>query len=229
MKYLVAAAIALAASIASADPKPPCRDCTLDVPHMWWPVPLLVVLHGNGEDAADAAARWREIALARGWALLSLDCPRDLGCDDKWYEWNGEPDWVRKQVLAVMKEVRIDPRRVYLAGWSGGATYIGMHAPAWARTFAGVVIHGGGVAPKTDACPDRLPVYFLVGDQNPAHQGSVDLRDYFRRCNQDVTWDLLRGAAHPDEKAALTAAKGRTILAWLEQRHGTRTARIMSP
>jgi poly(3-hydroxybutyrate) depolymerase len=87
---------------------------------------------------------------------------RHQGCKDSWWQWNGEPSWVIDQVAAVARTTPIDPSRIYLAGWSGGATYIGMHAPAWTTTFAALVIHGGGHEPHAD-CPARtLPAYFLV-------------------------------------------------------------------
>lgn len=185
--------------------------------------PLLVVLHGDRESGEERAQKWREAAERRGWRVLALDCPRDRGCDEqrRWYTWNGDPSWVRQQVLALAERVRIDMSRVFLAGWSGGATYIGKRMPAWASLFAGVVIHGGGVAPAGDACPDRpFPAYFLVGDENPAHRGSVRLREYFERCKLDVKWDLVPGANHPLEDAALTPTKATEILRWLEEHRG---------
>jgi pimeloyl-ACP methyl ester carboxylesterase len=185
--------------------------------------PLLVVLHGNNESADERAKHWREAAERRGWKLLALDCPRDLGCDrqGRWYVWNGDPSWVRDQVRALAARTRIDMSRVYLAGWSGGATYIGKKLPAWETMFAGVVIHGGGVAPSDDECPSRrLPTYFLVGDKNPTHGATRRLREYLERCDQDVRWDLVPGANHPLEDAALTPEKAAEILEWLERHRG---------
>jgi poly(3-hydroxybutyrate) depolymerase len=185
--------------------------------------PLLVVLHGDRERGEERAEKWREAAQRQGWRVLALDCPRERGCDEqgRWYMWNGSPSWVREQVAALAERVRIDMSRVFLVGWSGGATYIGKKMPAWASLFAGVVIHGGGVAPSDDECPARpFPAYFLVGDENPAHRGSVRLREYFERCKLDVKWDLLPGANHPLEDAALTPAKATEILQWLEEHRG---------
>lgn len=190
------------------------------------PAPLLVVLHGNNESAKERGAKWREAVERRGWRMLSLDCPRDLGCneDGQWYAWNGNPRWVFDQVRELAERERIDTSRIYLAGWSGGATYIGKRMPAWPRLFAAVVIHGGGVPPRTDECPERaFPAYFLVGDKNPAHGGAIRLREYMEGCDQRVEWDLLPGANHPKEDAALTPEKAEAILQWLESQ---RTPRI---
>ena len=202
-------------------PRAPCARCTVDVPATKKPVPLLVVLHGNHESAEDAAKRWRTAALSRDWALLSLQCPAQHGCDDvgRWYRWRGDPSWVFAQVNAVAGEHRIDRSRIYLAGWSGGATYIGSKLPAWQRMFAAVVIHGGGQAPATDDCGVHpLPAYFLVGDKNPGHGGAKRLRAYVQRCGHEHVWDLLEGANHAAEDRALDAVKASQILDWLADR-----------
>jgi len=197
-----------------------CEGCTLDVPPRTDPVPLLVVLHGNDETAAEAANRWRGAALARGWAVLALQCPRLLGCDDRgrWYRWHGDPRWVFDQIAAVETRRPLDAAHIYLAGWSGGATYIGMMAPHWHRRFAAVVFHGGGQRPASSECPRALPAYFLVGNENPAHPAVRRLRDYWKGCGQAFEWELLDGADHAREAAALDTPKAMAILQWLDRR-----------
>jgi poly(3-hydroxybutyrate) depolymerase len=201
-------------------PKPPCDGCTLDVPPRTDPIPLLVVLHGNDESAGDAADRWRPAALSRGWAVLALRCPRGDGCDERgrWYRWRGEPDWVFAQVAEASRDRAFDRRRIYLAGWSGGASYMGLMAPHWHRRFAAVVFHGGGQPPAEDGCPRDLPAYFLVGDRNPAHPSAIRLRTYWEQCGQEVRWDLVEGANHAKEDEALDAVKAMQILGWLDRR-----------
>lgn len=206
-------------STSSAHAAPPCDHCTLDVPvKREGAVPLVVVLHGDRQSATAAAARWKKAVVGRGWALLSLQCPSDLGCKDSFWKWDGDPSWVIDQVSKVAHAIEIDRAHVYLVGWSGGATYIGRHAQAWEATFAALVIHGGGHEPYDDACPTQLPAYFLVGDKNPLHALMKDLRAYFDRCHQDLVWDLVRGGDHDKEERALDAKKAAAILDWLADR-----------
>jgi poly(3-hydroxybutyrate) depolymerase len=221
-RAVVAFAIVCAAVRADAtEHTPPCSGCTLDVASAaTQPVPLVVVLHGNTDSGRERAAKWREAVMRRGWALLSLDCPESLGCpDQRWYQWQHDPGWVREQVREVVERTRIDTSRIYLVGWSGGATFIGKHLQEWPRMFAATVIHGGGVPPRSRECPTRaFPAYFLVGDKNPAHGAAKRLRAYLESCGQEVRWDLVPGANHPKEDAALTTEKADQILRWLETR-----------
>jgi poly(3-hydroxybutyrate) depolymerase len=183
------------------------------------PVPLVVVLHGDREHAPAAAARWHAAVKKKGWALLALECPADQGCKDSWWRWDGDPSWIGDQIDAVAKRRAIDRKHVYLVGWSGGGSYIGYRAQAWASRFAALVIHGGGMAPSSSDCPDpAIPVYFLVGDRNPLHHLAKALRSYFDGCKQDVVWDLVKDGDHEKEEAALTTKKAEAILGWLAER-----------
>jgi len=206
----------------------PCRGCLLDVPRNpdAKPLPLLVVLHGDKEEAAAARERWRDGALERGWAVLALECPGEQGCDEanRWYTWGGAPSWVEAQITEVARTTPIDRARTVLAGWSGGASYIGMNAPAW-KGFAGIVIHGGGQPPLRDSagCPTSdTPWYFLVGDKNVFHGAAKRLHTYLKSCGRNVTWDLLPGADHAREDAALDDAKRAQIFDWISDPRPTR-------
>jgi predicted esterase len=192
----------------------PCAGCALDVPRRHGRVPLLVILHGDHERASAAADRWRDAARARSWAVLSLQCPCE---SESWYKWDGSPSWIRAQIDAAARKIAVDRDRIYLVGWSGGATYIGMNAVAWPNEVAAVVIHGGGQPPDDDACPAHLPAYFLVGDHNPAFPAAKRLRAYLETCGQEVHWDLVEGADHHDEDDALDRGKARKILGWLDR------------
>ncbi|HEY0254472.1 MAG TPA: hypothetical protein VGC41_23250 [Kofleriaceae bacterium] len=176
------------------------------------PVPLVVVLHGDREHANAAAARWRATTKKRGYALLSIDCPKELGCTDSWWQWDGDPQYVLDRIASIEKQVPIS--KTILVGWSGGASYLGMHAQAWSSVDA-IVIHGGGVAPLSDQCTAGPPVYFLVGTKNPLHHLAIALRDYFTNCKRELVWDVVADADHGKEAAALSPKKAEAILDWV--------------
>src|SRR5687767_8085447 len=92
---LLASACREAASEADEEIAAPCEGCLLDVPKREGRIPLLVVMHGDEEKAAKWFARWRGPAIERGFAILALQCPENLGCNEsRWYRWRGDPSWV---------------------------------------------------------------------------------------------------------------------------------------
>ncbi|MBS2020528.1 MAG: hypothetical protein JST00_47170 [Deltaproteobacteria bacterium] len=202
-----------------------CEGCLATAPEGDEPVPLLVTLHGDwGYMAPELHRAWERFAAPRGVALLSLACPAKLGCKRSWWQWNGDPSWIVAQVdhLATMRA--IDRDRMWIAGWSGGASYIGMRTQEIERSFAGIVIHGGGVWPWPDDCPaTKARVVFLVGDRNPLHKNGLALRDHYARCGNELTFHLLPGAEHESEWKAL-AEKGGAILDTLATARMSRAA-----
>lgn len=222
----------------------PCAGCRAVVPAgatSGRKVPILVALHGDwGVSTLDLMRAWEPHALSRGVGVLSLTCPKELGCRGSYWRWNGDPSWVMSQVVALSRtrQIAIDMSRVYLAGWSGGASYMGMHAAELSRSFAALVYHGGGVAPSTDDCaasasglraskrdddssgaPKKAaPVLFLVGSGNPLHHLARQLRTYHEGCHDEVSFRLLPGAQHEEEWRAL-ASRGGPIVDWLLDKH----------
>jgi poly(3-hydroxybutyrate) depolymerase len=178
-------------------------------------VPLIVTLHGDYQPVGTMHEAWRKLARDRGIAVLSLACPWNLGCRGSYWRWDGAPAWVDGEVAKVEARRPIDRDRLWLVGWSGGGSYIGWRTQKFSKTFAAIVIHGGGMPPNDPTCTtEKTPVYFLVGDKNPFHQLAKRLRDHYTSCGSDVTWDLLRGAEHDVEWSSLTT-HGRTVVDWL--------------
>ena len=196
-----------------------CAGCRLSFPEAapgaTDKVPLVVTLHGDYQPVSTMHDAWRRIAVPRGVAVLSLACPTSLGCKGSWWRWDGAPAWILGEIAKVEKRRAIDRDRLYLAGWSGGGSYMGWRAQELSQTFAAFVIHGGGMPPATPACAsEKVPVYFLVGDKNPYHYLGKELATYFRGCGSTVTWDLLKDAEHPAEWNALPG-RGRKVMDFL--------------
>ena len=209
--------VVVSTRVAAAE-EPPCKGCRLALPPAspdGAKVPLLVVLHGDHQPTATPHDAWTRLALKHGIGVLTLACPADLGCKGSYWQWDGDPSWVSAQVAKVEATRQVDRDRLWIAGWSGGATWLGMHAQSFAQTFAATIIHGGGLAPRAPGCGDtKASVYFLVGDKNPLHQLAVGLREHYRTCDADLSWDLVRGADHGGEWASL-ASHGAKLVEWL--------------
>jgi poly(3-hydroxybutyrate) depolymerase len=194
----------------------PCAGCRASFPSDPGPSPLLVLLHGDAESAGTMFEAWAPAAEARAVAVLALACPVADGCTSRsWWRWDGSPSWLGDQIHALSERHPLDPERLWIIGWSGGASYVGLHTQELERTFAAIVVHGGGVPPPAAGCAGSpASVYFLVGDANPLHSLAVRLRDYYLGCRHDVTWMLLPGADHAAEWRAL-ASRRQAILDWL--------------
>jgi predicted esterase len=149
-------------------------------------------------------------------ALLALACPVREGCAGSWWRWDGPPAWIARQVDAFAARRAIDRRRLWLAGWSGGASYIGWRTQMLEETFSSFVLMGGGIPPADAGCPATAArVYFLVGDGNPLHGLARRLRAHYDACQQEVRWHLLPGATHPQERASMATMQG-AVLDWLQ-------------
>jgi predicted esterase len=197
----------------------PCEGCRSSLPSGSEPAPLLVLLHGDRESVTTMFDAWVADAEARGIAVLALACPRSEGCTQQsWWRWNGSPSWIGDQARALSERRAIDPARMWIVGWSGGASYIGYRTQEIERTFAAIVIHGGGMSPASGTCSTpKASVYFLVGSANPLHHLAEGLRAHYEGCGNDATWTLLRGAGHDGEWRAL-AKRREAILGWLSTR-----------
>ena len=175
-----------------------------------------MLLHGDSESASRIYSKWQGWAEERGIAVLAPACPASEGCKGSWWRWDGDPAWLERQVDALSQLHAIDRERLWIVRWSGGASYLGWRTQAFERTFAAIVIHGGGLAPAYGACPlSKSSVFFLVGDGNPLHHLAVDLRAHYEECGEEVQWSLIKGASHEGEWNALDAKQGRSILDWL--------------
>jgi predicted esterase len=179
-------------------------------------LPLLVLLHGDGEAVGPTFDLWESAAARRHVAVLALACPRSLGCSpNSWWQWNHDPAWITEQIAKLAELRPIDKKRLWLVGWSGGASYAGYRTLEIEPSFAAIVIHGGGMPPSTAACSTvRAPIYFLVSDRNPLHSLAQGLRDHYQACGNDVTWTLVHAPNHEDERSALGQYR-EAIFDWL--------------
>ena len=130
--------------------------------------PLVVMLHGCTQDAADVARGTRLDAHAERAGALVVYPEQPATANPKkcwnWYDAAhqardaGEPAIVAAIVRDVMASHRVDRSRVYVAGLSAGGAMAAIVAAAYPETFAAAASHSGIAVGASRSVMDALGV-----------------------------------------------------------------------
>lgn len=185
--------------------------------------PLLMFLHGSGQDDQGSLARPRA---PEGWFELA---PKGRGTSNCFSAEQAQVD-LREALEAVLREHPVDPSRIVLAGFSMGG--YGVYRTAWERPglFRGLAIFSGVPDLATrwlgPGHPDfsdpathgafkgsRLFVFHGTADLNCPFQKTESLVQALRRAGAEVAFVTEEGKGHEAPSDA-TAVRFRT---WLEE------------
>lgn len=181
------------------------------------PAPLLVMLHGCNQGAAEFAAGTRMNEVAEDSGVVVLYPEQSMGAHAlrcwNWYALQdvsnsaGDAALIARLTRRVMQDQDIDPARVYIAGMSAGGAMAAVMARDYPGLFAALGVHSGIAAGRAhDALsamrimasgPDKLPQDLL----SPTEHGALRLPCIVFHGDADTT-------VHPSNADALYAASG---------------------
>jgi poly(3-hydroxybutyrate) depolymerase len=130
------------------------------------PRPLVVLLHGSGGNGETLTRPWSDLARKEGIVLAAPDSADSV----HWSSPTDGPRLLKDVVDAVTAKTSIDPRRVYLFGYSAGAIFALLMSAYESEYFAAVAIHAGALHPDDYGALDwaarKIPIAIWIGDKD---------------------------------------------------------------
>lgn len=130
------------------------------------PGPAVVLFNGSGSSVDGLMDPWKDIARNEGVLLIGPGAFQQ----GAWRIPEDSPEFTGEVVEALKARFPIDPRRVYLAGHSGGAGHVLLLGLLESEYFAAVAAHAGALRPSDAALLDvpkrKIPMAIWIGTKD---------------------------------------------------------------
>ena len=172
------------------------RDGTLYVPRGYTPstaVPLILWLHGAG-GSGQVSDGLATLADRDGYAILAPDA-REWTWDGILGRWGPDVDFIQAALRYTFERCNIDRQRVWVAGFSDGASYALSFGISYGDVFRRIMAFSPGVMQPIDA-PGKPPIFISHGTQDQTMPIDVTSRKFVPRLKAlgyDVTYREYEG------------------------------------
>jgi poly(3-hydroxybutyrate) depolymerase len=130
------------------------------------PAPAVVLFNGSGSKVDGLMDPWQAVARANGVMLIGPGA----SAPGAWLIPEDSPGFTSKVVEALKARFPIDPRRVYLAGHSGGAGHVLLLGLLESEYFAAVAAHASALRPGDtqviDLARRKIPMAIWIGTKD---------------------------------------------------------------
>ncbi len=140
------------------------------------PAPLIVALHGGGGNGASMIARWADQARRAGVIVVA---PDGIGRNDRMGTWNaggccgeaasrGVDDiaFVAAVIDDVARRTAVDPRRIYITGFSNGGMLTHRVAIALGNRIAAAAVVSGAMFGDEPRAVAPVPMLVIHGEHD---------------------------------------------------------------
>jgi poly(3-hydroxybutyrate) depolymerase len=129
--------------------------------------PLVILLHGSGGSGRSLVEEWKSLAGKEGLLLAGPDSNVSSG----WSLESDGPEFINELIETIKAKHRIDPRRVYLFGYSAGAVYALQLSMLMSERFAATAVYAGAMDPasfgRIDRAKRKIPIALFVSTNDP--------------------------------------------------------------
>ena len=159
--------------------------------------PLILYLHGSTEKGTDVDMMRRNglpayLQQEPDFPFVVIS-PQLSPERDRW-----DPDQLRLLLASVIPKLKIDRQRIYLTGWSLGATGTWETAMRFPGMFAAIAPVAGDVDARQAALLKGIPIWVFHGaeDENVPISESIQMVEALRLFGVDVRFTVYKDCGH---------------------------------
>jgi predicted esterase len=165
------------------------------------PFPIIFSYHGQFEEPQGTT--FRQITGGKGFIIIGMEyqagsVPQTKLPANVVDPMTHEVDAMRRIAAALRADLKVDPKQMFIGGFSQGGLQAQAVATRTQDLWAGVVVLGAGrvndvVAPKTLS---GVPYLIAIGDGDADYAAAKLAADYYKKLGADVTLETFAGKAH---------------------------------